>query len=83
MRAVWLAIFVCAAGGGTARAEPPAEDRALAKRHYGRAVDLVQAGKHREAIAAFEEAYRAAARPNILFNIAQEYRTLQDRKSVV
>lgn len=57
-------------------AAPARADRKQAEAHFTIAVAHVRAGRHRDAIREFEEAYLADASPNLLFNIAQEYRAL-------
>src|SRR5262245_21162978 len=57
-------------------AAPARADRKQAEAHFTIAVAHVRAGRHRDAIREFEEAYLAEATRNLLFNIAQEYRAL-------
>jgi tetratricopeptide (TPR) repeat protein len=57
-----------------APAAPAIDPHAVAKIHYTTAIGLIKTGQHHEAIAEFEAAYAAAALPNILYNIAQEYK---------
>src|SRR5690242_10340072 len=77
IRAVVVVLVVLAPA---ARAEDPPvaapkiDQHAVAKIHYSTAIGLIKTGQHHEAIAEFEAAYQAAALPNILYNIAQEYR---------
>ena len=58
----------------TLRADPAAEARAA----YQRGADLYQAGKYRDAIAAFEDADRLKPSPALHFNIGQAWEKLGD-----
>ena len=57
---------------GSARAN----DVALSKEHFKRAIKLAELGKHAEAIREFELAYEANPRPSMLYNIAHEHKAL-------
>lgn len=47
------------------------DDRASARAHFERGVELFDEGRYVQALAEFEEAYRVSPRPAVLYNIAQ------------
>jgi len=59
-------------------AEARADDAEQRKLHFDRGNELAKAGDHRGAVAEFQSAYKAAPHPNLLFNIAVEYRALSE-----
>jgi tetratricopeptide (TPR) repeat protein len=80
-----MAVLAC----GTAMAGPPAAPRqddektAAAKRFYETGTLLFERGEFLDAAKEFERAYREAARPELLYNIASAYDKGGDRKKAV
>jgi tetratricopeptide (TPR) repeat protein len=69
----YLALALCAAAlttAGHARAEQ-AEERALARGHFNRGVELAKAGAYESALAEFKQAYQISPHFSVLYNIAQ------------
>jgi tetratricopeptide (TPR) repeat protein len=68
-----LALALCAAAltaADEARADQ-AEERAQARGHFNRAVELAKAGSYEPALTEFEQAYRISPHFSVLYNIAQ------------
>jgi hypothetical protein len=81
-----LALVVLAAGllvVGTVRAQGKAspEARAEARKHFNEGKKHHEAARYREAIAEFQLAHDLAPSPKVLFNIAQSYRLLGDKRN--
>lgn len=72
-----LALFVAIALAGSARAElptPTAEQRAVAREHYEKAVGHFNANEYPAAAEEFLAVYKAVPQPALLYNAAQAYR---------
>jgi tetratricopeptide (TPR) repeat protein len=54
-----------------------------ARQHFNAGRELQTAGKYDQAIAEYEDAYRLAQLPELLFNMAQAYRLKGDRKRAI
>jgi len=61
-----------------ARAAPPPDTEALARRHFVRGKQLFDDHKYREAAEEFEAGYAVAAKPGFLLNIGHSYRRAGD-----
>lgn len=69
--------LACALTATPADAQP-AHDPQLAKEHFRRGVELVDAGRFEEAAIAFERAYRASPHPRVLYNVGLAYAAVDD-----
>lgn len=68
-----LVLALCSASitaAGHARADQ-SEERALARSHFNRGVELAKAGSYEAALAEFEQAYRISPHFSVLYNIGQ------------
>src|SRR5688572_22044301 len=77
--AVALAVLLA---GGVAAAQP-ADPSAKAAEHYEQAMRFYEAGKYKEAIPEFQEAYALTGEAILLYNIAQAYRNSGDAKQAL
>jgi tetratricopeptide (TPR) repeat protein len=62
---------------------PTTSSRDEARQHFNAGRELQTAGKYDQAIAEYEDAYRLAPLPELLFNMAQAYRLKGDRKRAI
>ena len=60
-----------------------ASTREQARQSFARGVEAYQAGRHAEAVEAFEEAYRLAPHPSVLANIANAYEQLGQKEEAL
>ena len=82
LRGSAIALFLGVLGATPlARAQP--EPSAEARAHFGRAVDLFEAGDLRAALVEFERAYELSARPSLLFNLAATHQALHEYPEAV
>jgi tetratricopeptide (TPR) repeat protein len=68
-----LALVLCTATltpASPARADPT-EERAFARSHFNRGVELAKAGSYESALAEFEQAYQISPHFSVLYNIGQ------------
>lgn len=83
MRRWLLACLVCAlAAAPTAHAQAPG-DLELAKRYYSLGEELYQRSNFEGALAQFQRAYKVAAKPDLLYNIARCYEALNKPKEAI
>lgn len=83
MRRWLLACLVCAlAAAPTAHAQAPG-DLELAKRYYSLGEELYQRSNFEGALAQFQRAYKVAAKPDLLYNIARCYEALSKPKEAI
>jgi hypothetical protein len=78
--AAGLVVVVMLGGSRADAADPPAAPAQLAeaRSHFTRGVKFYQDADYRSALVEFQEAYRVAPNPRLLFNIGQTYEELQD-----
>lgn len=71
-----LAVLAIAAGPVTARADPSADAKAEAKKHYDRAMELNEDGQVAAAIIELKRCYGIAPHHTVLYNLGQAYISL-------
>jgi tetratricopeptide (TPR) repeat protein len=79
LRVFVAAALLCAMSGTAAAqagkaADPPRDNKALAKEHFQRGTSFYDLGRYNEAIREFEAAYQLKNDPAFLYNLAQSYR---------
>jgi hypothetical protein len=74
-------IWLFAAGLASAQGKPDRKAREEAKKHFALGKQLYEAGKYEDAIREFHMANDLAPSPRVLFNIAQSYRLMGDKRN--
>src|SRR5438132_11516588 len=59
-----------------------ADDDAVARMHYKRALAEIALGHRDQAIVEFELAYKASPQPNLLYNIAEQHKILGEANAI-
>ncbi len=78
-----LTLVLLVAGlAGAARAQS-AEERKLALRHFQQAEAYMKTGAYQKAVAEYQAAYQAVAKPGFLFNIGLAYQAAGDKAKAV
>jgi tetratricopeptide (TPR) repeat protein len=81
MSRLLLALVLVALAGRAASADDPA--LRTAKRHFARGEKLYALAKFREALDAYQQAFDARPIPELMFNIGQCYRNLDDPDAAI